>query len=186
MTMTDPHTPYMGSSSLQGTDTESVEELRARLTRQYDMIQDADRQHREKRDEIDRLRDEVNNLRVANTLVRQEVTEAEAKHEEFRKLVVDKAMEYARRHDWCSVVQAALTEMGLEVTRRYRVNVEVVVSRTAQVEIEATDAREAWQAVDALSSSDLADLLENDDAIPYGWDHSSHDAKTYDVEEVDD
>lgn len=115
--------------------------------------------------------------------LRDRVQEAEVAHEAFRKQVVDTAMEYARRHDWCSVVQSALEEMGLTVTRRYRVRTWVKVARYVDVEVESTDASQAWRDVENMDSGELEEAIAGE-SLPSGWEHDAHDASTSDVEEV--
>lgn len=47
------------------------------------------------------------------TMLQRERREAEA----FRQQVVEKAVELAEEHDWCEVVEDALTDLGLEVPK---------------------------------------------------------------------
>jgi hypothetical protein len=56
---------------------------------------------------ISQLRAEIANLQ-------RRLSSSFSEHERFKELVTSTASKYARRHDWCSVVDEALEEMGLE------------------------------------------------------------------------
>lgn len=133
---------------------------------------------------------EVLRLRTLRDSLTAERDALQTEHDEFRQRVVDTAMELARRHDWCTVVQQGLTDMGLGdlLEREYRVQVEVTATRTATVTVTAREGEDAWRKVDNMTGAELAELLDNEDSAYrfYGngeWEHSSHDSST-DVEEV--
>jgi hypothetical protein len=105
--------------------------------------------------------------------------------DEFRATVVRVAQEKARQHGWCSVVNRALQDMGLEANRRFRVQVEVTATRTVSVEVDAEDGEAAWRQVDGMSQSELADAYERYNGESFGphvlgdyWDYTSHDSST--------
>lgn len=144
-------------------------------------------------EEVVRLRSLRDNLITERDRAYADRSALQATHDQLRQDVVDKAMELARQHDWCTVVQRGLEDMGLGdlLTQKYRVQVEVTATRTVTVEVEATNGSEAWRQVDNMSTSELADLIDNSpDGSAYSfygsdaWEHSSHDAQT-DTELVD-
>lgn len=150
--------------------------LAERLATAVEVNANLDRQVRELRDEL--------------ATVRNERRQLQSTHDEFRQTVVDTAMELARRHDWCSVVQRGLEDMGLGdlLEREYRVQVTVTATRTATVTVTAREGEDAWRKVDNMSASELSDLIDQGDSSYrfYGsgeWEHESHDAAT-DVDEV--
>lgn len=53
-------------------------------------------------------------LRTQNQTQQRRLEQMSNDHERFKELVSSTATKYARRHDWCSVVDEALEEMGLE------------------------------------------------------------------------
>jgi hypothetical protein len=75
----------------------------------------------------------VASLRTQNDTQRRHIENLVEEHERFKKVVVSTADRYARRHDWCSVVNEALEEMGLEreqVSFNATVNIRVGFSGT--------------------------------------------------------
>lgn len=114
----------------------------------------------------------------------------------FRKQVVDTAMTYARRHDWCSVVRSALEEMGLTVTTRYRVRVTVFLRDSdgweaqrddVYVTVESSGSQQAWRDVDAWDNDTAEAALDNEGLrIPDGWSYDRLDASTHDITEEDE
>lgn len=129
---------------------------------------------------------ELTRLQAIATSAERARAEAEERYEDFRATVVRVAQEKARQHGWCRVVNAALTDMGLEATQRYAVEVKVTATRTVRVQVEAEDGEEAWKAVDAMTESELADAYEayNGSSFSYNvlgsgdWEWESHDSST--------
>jgi hypothetical protein len=136
---------------------------------------------------------ELARLRALAERAERALGAAEEQHEEFRRTVVRVAQEKARQHGWCRVVNAALNDMGLDANSRFRVPVTVTATRTIHVQVDAEDAESAWQAVDHMSESELADAYEADtgDDFSYNvlgsgdWEWQSHDSST-NVTNLDD
>jgi hypothetical protein len=85
--------------------------------------------------------------------VRAERDRAQDEHNEFRDTVRDTAIRLAREHNWCSVVDGALREMGLEPMRRsYDVQVTITATRTITVRADEVD-------FDGMDTSEVHDAL---------------------------
>jgi hypothetical protein len=65
-------------------------------------------------DELRLLREELDQARVALAEARQHAEEHDRDLDNFKTRVAAVAMNYAREHNWCSVVTEALDELGLE------------------------------------------------------------------------
>lgn len=84
---------------------------------------------------------------------RRERDQAQNEYADFRDTVRDTAITLARRHDWCSVVDEALREMGLTPMRQeLDVEVKVTATRTITVRSSALDAG-------SLTTDDVRDAL---------------------------
>lgn len=70
---------------------------------------------------------------------RQQRDQAQQDLIEFRQTVTQTAVRYAREYDWCSVVQSALEDMGLETTVEQRIRVSGYVTATVPVCSESGD-----------------------------------------------
>ena len=153
--------------------------------------------------EVVRLRREVGELTARLAMRDDELTRARAErdelrteHDEFRAEVGRVAMRYARAHDWCSVVQSALSELGITVTQRWRIRTDVYASagdweakrEGVYVTVESErDQRNVYQDVDALDGDDAIEALEAAGVyLPEGMEFSRFDASTSDVELVED
>ena len=87
-------------------ETPEVTELRGTIARMDTTVT-------QQREELQRLRDVV--------------TAKEEELSTLKRRVAEVAMEYADRHDWCSVVREALDEMGIEVpTKEYVFTLSVI------------------------------------------------------------
>lgn len=79
------------------------------------------------------LRQRVEDLERMNSTQNERIRTLLTDHEAFKRGVGEKAMELAEEHDWCSVVEGALGEMGVEVpTREHEVRVTVELVFTGQ------------------------------------------------------
>lgn len=174
-----------------------IDELRPERENLRQLARRMENERDEARRDLDTERDRYAEREAEAEQLRAEVVSLRDKHEQFRQTVVDTAMRYAQRHDWCSVVREALSEMGLPVTTRYRVRTTVFTRHEGgdwmaqreyvYVTVESTDANQAWRDVDALQGSDATDALETAGVtLPDGWEFDHFDASTSDVEEVDD
>lgn len=67
--------------------------------------------------------------------LRRQLLRSQREHLEFRQQVVEVATRYAKAHKMCEVVDAALSEMGLEATspQKVRFTVEQTITRTIEV-----------------------------------------------------
>lgn len=144
--------------------------------------------------ELGEAQDQLHIATTASRDARAEIERLQTEHDEFRQRVVDTAMELARRHDWCTVVQAGLTDMGLGdlLTKNYRVTVTLRAERTVTVQVAAASGEEAWQMVDRMGESDLSDAYEeengnslNYDVLGDEWSLTGQDANTR-PEQIDD
>jgi hypothetical protein len=72
--------------------------------------------------------------------VRADRDAVQVEHDEFRDKVRDTAIRLAREHNWCSVVDGALREMGLAPMRRsYDVEVTITATRTIIIRADEAD-----------------------------------------------
>jgi hypothetical protein len=94
--------------------------------------------------------------RQAQTLIelaQRDRDRARVELETFRETVRDKAIELARQHNWCGVVDAGLRDMGLEPMRRsYDVEVTITATRTITVRADEVD-------FDGKDTSEVHDAL---------------------------
>jgi hypothetical protein len=65
--------------------------------------------------------------RIVAAEVARATSKMNAEIEKFKEKVVSVAKDYGKRHDMCSVLAEALEELGLEITNRRRVTVELSV-----------------------------------------------------------
>jgi hypothetical protein len=156
------------------------------------LLRDMENQRDEALRERDELRDELATAR--GNLDRQRADADEAM-EAFRQRVGEVAMRYARAHDWCSVVQAALGELGIEVKQRYRVTTDVHIHHGdwyakregVVLTVESTSTGQAWRDVDNTTEWDDVEALlsQANITLPDEWDFDKFDSST-DVELADD
>jgi hypothetical protein len=133
--------------------------------------------------------------RQANTLIdsaQARAAEAETQYEQFRDTVRDTATDYAKRHGWCSVVDQALEEIGLEKrARTCRVRTKLVMYRYVDALVDVSgDEGDAWRRIDELGEDDFQDAMrragESMTALEReGWTYDSHDSDTSGVSEED-
>lgn len=150
---------------------------------------------------LDELRTQVREARDARDRVQASLDTLREREEErmeaFRQRVGQVAMRYARDHNWCSVVQRALEELGIEVVQRWRVRTDVKISHhngweavrgSVYVTVEsARDRGNVYQDVDNMDADAAINVLEQEGIeIPDGWQFESFDASTSDVELVED
>src|SRR5690606_20847813 len=123
---------------------------------------------------ISDLRNTVTELR--NTILRQ--TE---NHERFKGQVVEVAMEYGERHDWCDTVKEALEEMGLEVPQKEHSFTLPVVGRV-------TGTQEAYGKPDVFDIRSNMNLNPEDIYLSLeGWsDGFDIEVADYDVMDVEE
>lgn len=87
------------------------------------------------------------------------VEELEAELAAFKQKVVKIAMEKAKEHDWCGVVQDALDEMGLEVPKK---KARVVLEFETDDEIDSYDARNL---IYDMSRDALSDAIQTAEVV---------------------
>jgi hypothetical protein len=116
--------------------------------------------------DVDRLTAEANSLR-------EQLTEKDRQHEEFRQSATDIAARYAHDHGWCSVIDTILDEIGLPPRQRDW-TVPVDVTQTVYVRVTATTDS------DAESSVELSDVTEAMGEV--SWHYASPDYEVGDAE----
>lgn len=85
--------------------------------------------------EANLLRDELLEARSALAVARQRIEERDRELGDFKTRVTAVAMNYAREHNWCSVVTEALDELGLEpLPTRISGTLTVTYSFTAELD----------------------------------------------------
>jgi hypothetical protein len=135
------------------------EVLAERLAAAVEVNTNLDRQLREARDEL---------VSLQNT------------HDEFRDTVRSTAIRLAKQHDWCSVVDSALREMGLEPMRQdYDVEVSVTATRTITVRMEGVD----LDGVDPSAVKEQLSWHRVDNAFREQESDSGWSTSSYEVEE---
>lgn len=108
------------------------------------------------------------------------LTAVQAAHEQFRTTVRDKAIELAKEHNWCSVVDQGLIAMGLSPMRRkWEVEVAVRASQTITVTVEEADDEDAAREM-------VNTYTVRDNVSSYDWEIDSDDWEITDVNESED
>lgn len=90
-------------------------------------------------------------VRMYNALVNE--------HNGFQDEVVEVARRYAKRYEWCEVVNEALSEMGLSTTRRVRVSFEFDID-TDETDASAIDCCTLGEAFDENVDTHSPDSVE--------------------------
>lgn len=129
---------------------------------------------------------ELQRLRTLRDSLTAERDTLQAEHDEFRDTVRNTAIRLAKQHDWCSVVDAALIEMGLAPMRQeYEVEVKVTATRVITVRSGTVDAADPNQGdiKDALGWGRVDSAFREQESDS-GWETTDYDVIEWTV--VDD
>ncbi len=106
------------------------------------------------RAETETMREQATDLRRQVREAGTRATAADVELDRFKRKAREVAIEKAEEHDWCSVIDEILSDMGLEPrTRTYEVSVDVTFSMRIDVE--------------ASSEDQARDLVNDGDRSPY-------------------
>jgi len=114
------------------------------------------------RAETETMREQVTDLHRQVREANSRATAAEIGLDNFKEQVREVAIEKAEEHDWCSVIDSILSDLGLRPrSRTWRVDVDIQFSATVEVEASSEDeAREMVDQGDLSTYVNLPDFIE--------------------------